>query len=97
MLSVGNDETARADGRSVQDEICREGARTMLAAALEAEVDAYLAELSTERDQNGHALVTRNGHARPRAIQSVAGAVGIRAPRVNDRRMDPATGEKAKF
>ena len=29
-------------------------ARTMLAAALEAEVDAYLAELSGERDENGH-------------------------------------------
>ena len=47
MRSVVNDETAGADGRSMLDEICREGARTMLAAALEAEVDAYLAELST--------------------------------------------------
>ncbi len=97
MLSVVNDEVARADGRSLLDEICREGARTMLAAALEAEVDAYLAELSCERDENGHALVTRNGHARERRVQTVAGAVAIRAPRVNDRRIDPETGEKAKF
>ena len=36
----------------------------MLAAALEAEVDAYLAELVDERDEDGHRLVTRNGHAR---------------------------------
>lgn len=70
------------------DEIGREGARTMLAAALEAEVDAYLAELSSERDEHGHALVTRNGHARPRKVQTIAGAVEIRAPRVNDRRVD---------
>ena len=97
MLSVVNDETARADGRSMLDEICREGARTMLAAALEAEVDAYLAELADERDEDGHALVTRNGHARSRKVQTVAGAVEIRAPRVNDRRVDETTGKKAQF
>ena len=97
MLSVVNDETARADGRSMLDEICREGARTMLAAALEAEVDAYLTELSFEREENGHALVTRNGHARERKVQTVAGAVAIRAPRVNDRRVDETTGKKAQF
>ena len=97
MLSVVNDETARADGRSILDEICRAGARTMLAAALEAEVDAYLAELSGERDEDGHALVTRNGHARPRKVQTVAGAVGIRAPRVDDRRVDETTGKRAQF
>jgi putative transposase len=97
MLSVVNDEAAVADGRSMLDEICREGAKAMLAAALEAEVDAYLAELADERDADGHRLVTRNGHARPRVITTVAGAVGIRAPRVEDRRVDSSTGEKAKF
>jgi transposase-like protein len=97
MLSVVNKEAAVADGRSMLDEICREGAKAMLAAALEAEVDSYLAERAGERDSDGHRLVTRNGHARPRVITTVAGAVGIRAPRVEDRRVDPATGEKAKF
>jgi hypothetical protein len=67
----------------------------MLAAALEAEVDAYLAELVDERDADGHLLVTRNGHARSREVQTVAGAVEIEAPRVNDRRVDQATGESA--
>ncbi len=79
------------------DDICREGARTMLAAALEAEVDAYLAEFSGERDEDGHALVARNGHARRRKVQTVAGAVPIRAPRVDDRRVDETTGKKAQF
>lgn len=97
MLSVVNDETAVTDGRSILDEICREGARTMLAAALEAEVDAYLTEVRGERDERGHRLVTRNGHARARQIHTVAGAVEIRAPRVDDRRIDPDSGEKAKF
>ena len=49
-MSVVNNDEAGAEGRSNLDEICREGARTMLAAALEAEVDAYLAELADERD-----------------------------------------------
>lgn len=56
MLSVVNDEAARADGQSMLDEICREGARTMLAAALEAEVDGCLSELCGDRGEDGHAL-----------------------------------------
>jgi putative transposase len=97
MLRVVSDESGGEDGRSVLDEICREGARRMLAAALEAEADAYIAELVGELDEHGRRLVTRNGHARPRRITTVAGAVDIEAPRVNDRRVDPATGERAGF
>jgi len=97
MLSVVNDEGAVADGRSMLDEICREGAQKMLAAALEAEVDAYVADLLSERGDNGRRLVTRNGHARSRSISTVAGALEIRQPRVDDRRVEPATGKKAKF
>jgi putative transposase len=41
--------------------------------------------------------VVRNGHARPRTITTAAGAVPIRAPRVNDRRVDPDTGERCRF
>ena len=97
MLSVVNNDEAGAEARSGLDEICREGARAMLAAALEAEVEAYLAELADERDEKGHRLVTRNGHARQRKVQTVAGAVEIEAPRVNDKRVDEETGEKAQF
>jgi hypothetical protein len=39
--------------------------------------------------------VTRNGHARSRKVQTVAGAVEIEEPSVNDRRVDQATGESA--
>jgi putative transposase len=58
----------------------------MPAVAPEAEVDAHVAELTGERDENGHRLLTRNGHARPRTITTVAGAVEIRASRVDDHR-----------
>ena len=97
MLSVVNDEGAVADGRSILDEICREGAQKILAAALEAEVDAYVADLLGGRGDDGHRLVTRNGHARSRTISTVAGAVEIRQPRVDDRRIDAATGKRWRF
>ncbi len=66
MLTVVAEDGARRDGVSLLDEVVREGARRMLAAALEAEVDAYLAELAAERDERGRRLVVRNGHAEPR-------------------------------
>jgi transposase-like protein len=91
------DETARAELRLDLDELAREGARRMLAAALEAEVDAYLAAAATERGEDGRRLVVRNGHARQREVLTAAGAMAVRAPRVDDRRVDPVTGERARF
>jgi putative transposase len=69
----------------------------MLAAALEAEVDAYLAELANEREGRGRRLVVRNGHAQPRQVMTGAGAIEVRAPRVNDKRTDPVTGDRRRF
>src|ERR671910_372866 len=97
MLSVVADEHLRAELHTDLDGLAREGARRMLAAALEAEVDAYLAAFAAERDQRGRRLVVRNGHARQREVATVAGAIPVRAPRVDDRRIDPATGERARF
>jgi transposase-like protein len=79
------------------DAIAREGARRMLAAALQAEVADYLAAASGERDERGRALVTRNGVARQREVTTVAGAVPVKAPRVNDRRVDGASGQRLRF
>jgi putative transposase len=97
MLKVVADEAAREDLAASLDEIAREGARRMLAAALEDEVAAYIAAHAAERDENGRRLVVRNGHARPREVTTVAGALEVRAPRVDDRRVDEATGERARF
>jgi transposase-like protein len=82
---------------SLLDDTVREGGRRMLAAALEAEMDAYLAELAHERDERGRRLVVRNGHAQPQQVLTGAGAIGVVAPRVNDKRVDPATGERKRF
>jgi putative transposase len=98
MLRVVTDEPTREQpSGSVLDELVSEGARRMLAAALEAEVDAYIEAHAAERDERGRRLVVRNGHAEPRSITTGAGPVEIEAPRVNDRRVDAETGERVRF
>ena len=58
----------------------------MLAAALQAEVDEYIQRHANEQDNNGHALVVRNGRAQERTVQCGAGELKVRAPRVHDKR-----------
>src|SRR5436853_5705808 len=82
---------------SLIDEIVREGARRMLAEALQAEVNAYIAAHAAERGEDGRRLVVRNGSHQPREILTSAGAVEVTVPRVNDKRTDPATGERQRF
>ena len=67
------------------DAIAREGDKRMLAQALEAEIEASLQAARDERDERGRALVVRNGHARSREVVCGAGAIEVRAPRVNDK------------
>lgn len=69
----------------------------MLAQALQAEVDDYIARHADERDEHGRRLVVRNGSHQPREVATSAGAVAVRAPRVDDRRIDPDTGERRRF
>jgi len=97
MLSVVVDEQARAELTSGLDELFREGARRMLAAALEAEVEAYIATHAGLVDDRGHRLVVRNGHAPTRTLATGVGQVEVVRPRVDDRRTDPATGERQQF
>lgn len=72
--------------RQSLDELAREGARRMIAQALEVEVEEYTQRLRHLRDENGHALVVRNGKAQSRTISLGAGLVELQAPRVDDRR-----------
>jgi putative transposase len=59
MLSVVTDAQAQDELRLDLDAIVREGARRMLAAALEAEVDDYLAAYAAERDERGRRRLSR--------------------------------------
>jgi putative transposase len=93
-LPVGED---TKQVRVTLDELAREGALRMIAAALEAEVDDYIASFVDEVDEDGHRLVVRNGRARERKVTVGSGTVAVRAPRVNDRRVDEETGERKRF
>ncbi|GAB7065804.1 hypothetical protein JCM12141A_00930 [Mycolicibacterium hodleri] len=102
MLTVVHDaesanENGSGAGRSLLDEIVRDGARQMLAAALQAEVAAYVDAHAGEVDDNGRRLVVRNGYHHERDILTAAGAVTVTAPRVNDKRIDAVTGERQRF
>ena len=67
------------------DEIVRAGARQMLIAALEAEVETDIQAHQAERDKTGRALVVRHGKAQERKILCGAGSINVQAPRVNDK------------
>ena len=100
MLTVvqdGSSEEEPAASGSLIDEIVREGARRMLAEALQAEVAAYIARFAGERDGRGRRLVVRNGCHEPREVLTAAGAVEVTVPRVNDKRTDPQTGDRVRF
>jgi len=83
--------------RVTLDELAREGARRMIATALEAEVADYIERFVDERDEDGKRLVVRNGRARERKVTVGSGTVAIRAPRVNDKRVDDDSGERQRF
>jgi putative transposase len=100
MLKVVHDEAESSDNAassSLLDEIVRDGARQMLAAALQAEVAAYIDAFADQLDEHGRRLVVRNGSHAEREVTTAAGAVSVRAPRVNDKRTDEVTGERMRF
>ena len=74
------------EGKLRLDEIVRAGAKKMLASALEAEVEDYIARHAWLRDADGRRLVVRNGVKTEREVLTGAGALRIRQPRIHDKR-----------
>ena len=74
------------DSTDAITEVLRRGARKLLAAALESEVEAFLAAYGDIRDEHGHRAVVRNGHLPEREVQTGIGAVPVKQPRVRVRR-----------
>ncbi len=72
--------------RDVLTEILRDGATRMLAQAIEAEADDWIASHADVTDENDHRQIVRNGHLPARKIQTGVGAVEVKQPRVRDRR-----------
>src|SRR3954470_10234859 len=98
MLTVVQDGSeSNETGGSLLDEIVRDGARQMLAAALRAEGAAYVDAHPGRVDERGRRWGVRNGSHEPRQVATAAGAVQIRQPRVNDKRVDEVSGERRRF
>ncbi len=72
-------------GRSPLDSIVRDGARRMLQAALESEVDAFLEEHAAMLDERGRRRVVRNGYLPSREVATGAGILEVSQPRVRDK------------
>lgn len=87
-----NDATTNADALPLPSEkdvltaVLHHGATRMLAQAIEAEVDAYLAAHAQLRDEMGRQLLVRNGSLPQRTILTGIGPVAVKQPRVKDRR-----------
>lgn len=67
-------------------QVLRRGAVQLLAQAVEAEVEQWIASHAHLTDAQGHRQVVRNGHAHERAVVTGLGPVPVRMPRVHDRR-----------
>jgi len=88
VLPANSEESLAVYPKDVLTEILRDGAQRLLATAVEAEVAGYLEQHAGHVDEQGHRLVVRNGHHRERTIQTGLGSVAVKAPRVEDRRVD---------
>lgn len=89
VLNFINPAPTREDPLS---DILRSGARQLLAQAIEAEVQAHLAQHACERLQDGRAAVVRNGYLPERPIQTGIGDIAVQIPKVRDR-----AGQGRKF
>jgi len=78
-------------------EIARDGARRMLAAALRAEADAFVAQHAEEVLPDGRQRVVRHGYGPERSIQTGIGALDVRRPKVRDRGGEDSTENKIRF
>ena len=83
---ISLEKQGEVSGRSLLDELLRDGAQRMLQTAIEQEVRAYVEEHQASVSADGRRLVVRNGHLPERAIQTGLGSVRLEQPRVHDRR-----------
>ena len=77
-----------SESKDVLSDILRQGARRLLADAVEAEVAEWIDRHAHLRDEQGHRLVVRNGHLPERSITTGLGPIEVQQPRVHDRRKE---------
>ena len=76
----------RRDGMTdALTDLLRTGAQQLIATAVEAELESYLAQFAGLRTEVGHAAVVRNGHHPARPFQTGIGPVSVRIPKVRSK------------
>ena len=78
----------------VLEELAREGARQLLAQALEAEVAEFIEKHQDKTDAEGRRQVVRNGYLPTRQLVTGIGPVAIRQPRLDDRQLKEGAEER---
>jgi putative transposase len=78
-------------------EILRQGARTLLAQAVEAEVAGFLAKHAGLKTEDGRQRVVRHGHLPEREVMTGIGPVAVRQPRVRDREVAADNPSRIRF
>lgn len=77
-------------------EIAREGARRMIAIAIQAEVDEFVAGFADLKLPDGRQRIVRHGYGPEREVQTGIGPIGVKKPKVRDRGEVPSE-EKIRF
>jgi len=77
--------------------VLRAGARRLLAQAIEAEADAFLALMEGERLPDGRERVVRHGHGPERQVQTGIGPVTVQRPKLRDRAVSEAGADRIRF
>lgn len=77
-------------------DILRQGARRLLSAALEAEIETFISQYKDISDDKGCQRIVRNGYLPEREIQTGIGQIPVRAPRIRDRQPD-SLNDRVRF
>ena len=84
LISLPPSETTESFSDALSD-LIRRGARQIIAQAVEAELEDFLAQYRDCRDEQGRQVVVRNGYLPERTITTGVGEVEIQVPKVRDR------------
>ena len=76
-------------------DLLRTGTQKLIAAAVEAELESFLAQYGDARTKTGHAAIVRNGHHPARPLQTGIGPVSVRIPKVRSKTGKPVTFRSA--
>ena len=91
LISLPTPEITETFSDALSD-LIRRGARQIIAEAVEAELQDFLAQYRDRRDEQGRQVVVRNGYLPERTITTGVGEVAIQVPKVRDR-----SGSGVKF